>query len=47
MGKFGQCLTELRARDTLMAVYYSLMFLLCQHFNILHFFIPLTLDMEK
>ena len=28
MGKFRQCLTELSARDTIMAWYYSLTFLL-------------------
>ena len=27
MGKFRQCLTELSARDTILAGYYSLMFL--------------------
>ena len=33
MGKLRQCLTELSARDTIMAGYYSLTFLLLSHDN--------------
>ena len=36
MGKFRQCLTELSARDTIMAGYYSLTFLL--HVTFVTFF---------
>ena len=33
MGEFRQCLTELSAQDTIMAGYYSLMFLLLPFHN--------------